>query len=489
MTGRAALYARISFDRSGEAIGVDRQLHDLRALADTRGWRVVAELSDNDISASKGQERPGYEQVWQLVRSGQVDHVVVWQTSRFVRSRADRARVITEFGKLGVDVVAAQGPSLDLRSAYGRGVADLMTTFDTMESEVKSERVAAAIADNARRGKAWGMVPFGWDRTNGVQTINEDEAAIVRELVDRLLAGEALSALREDMNRRDVPSPGWASWHKLPEDRRKQLLANKEREAPPRTWGSATIRALVRRDANAAIRKRTGDTTVPGAWPAIIEKAKHDKILAMMTSPERRTHTGPRPGARKHLLSYGIGVCGVCGGRLRWVLRQGRKTTQPIYQCTPKGCTGRRVDYVDNMVGRVVVARLGEPDALSRVLGSDTTAKAASDKFDELQRRLDEAADSQADGKITIGQLERITARLSPELEAARRERDAAVRAIDVDVLRLLAGPQASQQWAAMPVAAKRAALETLGVEVVINPRQLHGPGFEADSIEIRWKN
>ena len=39
-------------------------------------------------------------------------------------------------------------------------------------------------------------------------------------------------------------------------------------------------------------------------------------------------------------------------------------------------------------------------------------------------------ADSQADGKITIRQLERITARLAPELEATRRERDAIVRAL-----------------------------------------------------------
>jgi site-specific DNA recombinase len=36
-----------------------------------------------------------------------------------------------------------------------------------------------------------------------------------------------------------------------------------------------------------------------------------------------------------------------------------------------------------------------------------------SDRCEELQQRLDEAADSQADGRITIRQLERITARLA----------------------------------------------------------------------------
>ncbi len=46
---RAALYARISEDMTGEAAGVDRQLHDARALAAARGWEVVAEFSDNSI--------------------------------------------------------------------------------------------------------------------------------------------------------------------------------------------------------------------------------------------------------------------------------------------------------------------------------------------------------------------------------------------------------------------------------------------------------
>src|ERR1700741_1295984 len=119
MAERSVLYARISVDKSGDEVGVTRQLHDMRQLAQGRGYEVVAEITENDISASKGLRRPGYERVWHLVTTEQIDHVIVWQSSRLMRSRKDRAEVIDTFGKHRVDIIAVKGPSLDLRSAYG----------------------------------------------------------------------------------------------------------------------------------------------------------------------------------------------------------------------------------------------------------------------------------------------------------------------------------------------------------------------------------
>ena len=47
----AAIYARISKDRAGAGLGVDRQKADCRELAKRLGWQVVATFIDNDISA------------------------------------------------------------------------------------------------------------------------------------------------------------------------------------------------------------------------------------------------------------------------------------------------------------------------------------------------------------------------------------------------------------------------------------------------------
>jgi hypothetical protein len=64
----------------------------------------------------------------------------------------------------------------------------------------------------------------------------------------------------------------------------------------------------------------------------------------------------------------------------------------------------------------------------------------------------------------------------------------AAVRSLDIEALKPLAGPEAESRWAAMSVSARRAVLETLGIEVVLLPREKRGPGFEPETIDIRWK-
>ncbi|NYI46303.1 DNA invertase Pin-like site-specific DNA recombinase [Nocardioides aromaticivorans] len=55
---RAAIYTRISQDRTGAGLGVDRQEQDCRAKAEELGLDVVAVFSDNDTSAYRPRSAP-----------------------------------------------------------------------------------------------------------------------------------------------------------------------------------------------------------------------------------------------------------------------------------------------------------------------------------------------------------------------------------------------------------------------------------------------
>ena len=46
---KAAVYVRISRDREGAGLGVQRQEQDCRELADRLGWHVVGLYCDNDV--------------------------------------------------------------------------------------------------------------------------------------------------------------------------------------------------------------------------------------------------------------------------------------------------------------------------------------------------------------------------------------------------------------------------------------------------------
>ncbi len=98
MPQAAAIYARISQDRAGEGLGVQRQLADCRAEAARRGWPVVAGFVDDDVSAYSRKARPEYRRMLDAIRAGEVDAVVVYHLDRLhrrpieLRSSLPRAR-------------------------------------------------------------------------------------------------------------------------------------------------------------------------------------------------------------------------------------------------------------------------------------------------------------------------------------------------------------------------------------------------------------
>jgi site-specific DNA recombinase len=94
----AVLYLRQSQDRTGEELGVSRQREDGRRLAALRGWTIVAEHADNDLSAAGKRRRPGFEAVLQAVEAGRATCVIAWDMSRITRNARDRLRLL-ELGR------------------------------------------------------------------------------------------------------------------------------------------------------------------------------------------------------------------------------------------------------------------------------------------------------------------------------------------------------------------------------------------------------
>ena len=471
MVERVALYARISQDPSGKAVGVADQLEHARTFASARGYEIIAEHSDNDISAFRGAKRPAYQKVLKLAADRKIDRVIVYHLTRMTRNRRERAEFIDAFHACKVNVSEAQGGDYDLSTAAGRTWVDIQGALATWESEIKSERITAAAARRARSGRPSGDLGYGWLKqgTGAAATWIEHphEAEVVREIVDRLLAGEALRGITEGLNRRGEPAPKAS------------------------TWGKTSVKKLAIRDSNVAQRVHhrgeSDEERFDGCWPPIVDRAKHDKVRALLAESGRRSNGIARPGARRHLLSWGIGECGVCGAKLRAVTKRA-KHGRPLalYVCDDKGCVGRSEPSVDEVVKELVIGRLSMPDALEWLLGDDEEARRWAERVEELHRRLGEAADAFAEGAITAEQLRRITARLQPDIDEAEQRRAESVVSLDFDALRPLAGPAARERWDEMTVSQRRAVVAALGVRVIID-RTRPGPGFDPESVRLVW--
>jgi site-specific DNA recombinase len=451
----AGIYARISSDRAGEGLGVERQRNDCLALAKAKGWDVVHVFDkDNDVSAYSGKPRKDYERLIEAVKAGQVDVIVAWHPDRLHRSPRELEDFISLVEARGVRVETVQAGQWDLSTPSGRMVARQLGSVARYESEHKAKRVQAALKQNAERGRPHGRRAYGWTRSSkGNDVINPGEADVVRTIADRIIAGESLRTITADLNTRHVPSPTGKPWHK------------------------SMFRHVVLRERNAGIRIHHGAEVADGAWQPILDRGVYEQLRAILNDPVRRTSTS---SAAAYLLS-GIGTCGVCGKPLRANMNR----TVPSYRCVD-GCVSRNRRDVDKLVTGVVLARLARPDAAD-VLVPDRSGerRQAVQEANHLRARLDRAADDYADGKIDLRQLERISARLRPQLEAA----EARARIVDDSPLLdgLVGSDRAAEVWAGLSLTRRRAV-----VDLLLSVRILRGrPGaraFDPDTVAIEWR-
>jgi len=182
-----------------------------RQLAETKGWEVVRVFADRDLSGWKeGTKRPGFTAMERAVEGGQVDAVMAYSLSRLGR-RATRLLSFAEsLQEHGVDLVLHDN-AIDTTSAAGRMFFTFIAGMAQMESEQKSESVKSStgLAAAAGRMHTGGHRQFGYNRD---ATVREDEAAVVREIAERLLGGESIRNVAYDLNERGVLTTAGKPW-------------------------------------------------------------------------------------------------------------------------------------------------------------------------------------------------------------------------------------------------------------------------------------
>jgi len=460
MTTQAAAYCRISSDPTGEGLGVERQRDDCAALVAARGWTLTRTLTDNDLSAYSGKPRPAYRDLLDGIRAGTVEAVVAWHPDRLHRSPAELEEFIGLVERHGVVVQTVQAGQWDLSSPSGRMSARTLGNVARYESEHKSERVRRALEQNASKGKPHGRRAYGWTREHDVETgkgrdvIDPAEAAIVREVAERIIGGDSLRSICANLNARGLYAPAG------------------------KPWGKTSLRAVVVRERNAGLRVHHGEVVGDGAWDSILDRGTYEQVRAILEDPTRRTSTGT---AAAHLLS-GIARCGVCGAPMR----SGMNRTVKSYRCAGRGCVSRRRADVDALVREVLVRRLALPDARS-VFATDRSAEqaAAADDARGLRARLDRAADDYADGKIDARQMERITARIRPALTAA----EARARVVDDSPLLdgLLDVEDVRTAWDALPLTRRRAVVDLM-IEVRVMRAEQGARSFDPATVAVEWR-
>lgn len=450
---RAAVYVRISEDALGLGLGVARQERDCRELAAGLGWTVEDVYSDNSVSASSGKARPAYTRMLADLASGKVDALVCWDVDRLTRRPVELEHVIDLADRHGISL-ASVGGEIDLATPQGRLTARIKASVARHEVEQSSRRLKRKVLERAEAGKPHGRVAYGWRRVEGRDVVDPEQAAVFRELVERLLCGESLRSLVADLNRRGFPGPRGAAWERT------------------------QTRQILRRERNVGLRRHQGKVIGAGDWEPLIDKATQDRVSALLSDPARRTS---RVGTtNRHLLS-GLALCGLCDTPLR--VLAGHGTHPPGYGCPSCFRVRRKQEPVDALVSELVVARLSEPDALTAFVPPND--QPLIEEANGVRARLDLLADQYANDEIDRVQLARISSRLRQRLSDVEGQ----LRQHATPDLADLAVSNIAQRWNNVPMGRKRAVINLLvEVRVLPLPKGHRGGPFDPAYVHVEWR-
>lgn len=483
---RVGLYGRVSIDvRVGKS--VDGQLDVGRAWATSRGWPIVGEYRDDGITAFDPKKaRPDWTRAMDDIQARKFDVLWVWEVSRASRDRAVWAALIAACQASDV-LLAIDGKLHDVTDPDDGFNLDLGAALAVRESAQIGKRVRRATKKAADAGAPFGAVPFGYTReydpSSGSplrQLPDPDTAPIVREMVARVLAGDALHAIAVEFNARGVLTPQQAR------DRR----AGRDPSARTAGWSNGKIRKVLLTPSNAGWRVHRGEIHGPAAWEPLVSEADHAAVTTILTDPARRTHRGTEP---RHLLS-GIATCGVCGAWLRRFSNRG----YPSYTCaglsnTTAGHVVRRQLPLEACVEGYMIKRLSEPRLLEGLARSraqlDESLAEAGREVASLQEQLSEYEAKAVEGGPAAAVFERVAVGLLARIEAAQA-RLVSARVVPSGVLEL-AGPDAAQRWAALDaddggLQRKRQAIRAL-VRVVVHKSPVRNGSslFHTDSVQL----
>ena len=500
---RALIVVRLS--RETEATtSPERQVAACVALCKERGYEVVGVADDLDVSGSADPfSRKDRPQLARWLARDYVDSAVpgvkntdpcpfdlilFYRLDRLVRSVKNLNRVMLWADENDVLLVSATEGHFDLTQTFGRVIASLVGTVAELELDAIRERTGSAFRHNAQLGKwrggnpPWGYLP---DKTSGEWRLVQDPVQVqtIREVVQRVLAGEKLRAIAADLTARNVQTTtnryrevkgqpqARNLWH--PQRMRESLES-------PTMLGQMTVREPVldrygkpKRDGKGrkvfgpeTVLRQSDGTPLERAVP-ILSVVEQERVKAELRSREVGVK-GADKRKNPPTLLLGCVYCAACGQpAYRMVGGKGRKdryrckSVQLYESCSPN--TSAPMDYLDEAVTKLILDAVGETERLERVweVGSDST-----DELAEVDALLVDLTGLLGTGPYKAGtpqraELDRRIAELTKRQESLR-----ATPATPSGWRWVPTGEKFADWWHRQGVESKNAYLRRMGVTV-----------------------
>ncbi|ERS78422.1 recombinase family protein [Corynebacterium kefirresidentii] len=414
---KAAIYARISLDKSQEGVGVERQEAICRKFCKERKYEVAGVFADNSLSAYHQVQRSRYERLIEAITDGQIEVVVVYHQDRLTRSLEELLAFMKVIRKHEVRLESVVGGTIDAGNPDSFLTASILGTIAQFESMHKATRVRSAMRRKVERGGFnHSRRLFGYDVQGKNMAVKAEEATVIREAARKILSGETLYSIANDWNARGFTTTLGNPWRP---GAVRDVLRN------PKIAGLATWYPTI----DGKRSKKNREIVGPGNWEPILEKTLWESVDRILGNPGRMTNGGA--GAKAKYLGSGIYLC-TCGRPLYVQHRSetnSRGERVANYTCRYRRSglskgephTARKADVLDRYVTEVVLSRLERSDVQEYFAGA-LKDDAASERQDLLvqratvEERLDHVTELYAVGEMDSKRFDAANLKLQEQL-------------------------------------------------------------------------
>lgn len=187
---RVTFYARVSTEFNVQLNSLDNQItYYTDFIKNNPNWEYVEGYVDEGISGVSTAKRERFNEMIEDGKQGLFDLVITKEVSRFARNTLDSIRFTRELLSSGV-AVFFQNDNINTIDEDSELRLTIMSSMAQDESRKISNRVRFGHHQAIKNGTVLGTNNmFGYTKKDGKLTINEEEAAFIRELFEMYATG------------------------------------------------------------------------------------------------------------------------------------------------------------------------------------------------------------------------------------------------------------------------------------------------------------
>ena len=333
---RVAAYCRVSTDSEEQINSYKNQLaYYTEKINSKTEWKFAGVYADEGITGTSMKHREDFKRMLRACREGRIDLILCKSVSRFGRNSVDVLRTIRALRERGIGVVFEK-EAVDTRTMNSELILAFHSAFSQSESESIRENVSRGLRMAYEQGTiAIGPNLYGFRKSqDGGVEIDEEQAAVVRQIAQWFLDGDSLHTIVDKLAQRHIPSPKGKETWSTPTIR--SILSNEKYKGDvllQKTYKPSLFsNRAVKNDG--ALKKYY----IEDVLPRILEPETFDRIQEELakrgakrpTSEKAKTPFGRYSG--KYALSTLV-VCGQCGALYRRVTWYRKGEKKIVWRC------------------------------------------------------------------------------------------------------------------------------------------------------------